>query len=651
MAGGAVVAITIRGIDDFSKTFSEASSGMDKMSGAFKAGAAAIATAVAAATAAMVKMGTESTKLAIDFESSMSKITGLVGVNREQVQEWEKDILRLGGETARAPQELADAMFFITSAGLRGSEALDVLEMSAKGAAAGLGETKTIADLVTSAMNAYGSDVLSAQQATDILTAAVREGKAEAPALVAAMGQVLPVASEMSIGFDQISGAIAAMTRTGTDAATASTQLRQIMVSILKPSAEAEKQLQELGLSSEGLRKQIGEEGLFSTLMTLRDAFGDNEEAAAKVFGNIRALAGVLDLTGANAAENAKIFENVADSAGMMEDAFGTAAETSEFKFKQMRASLKAAGIELGQQLIPVIIKVAEIFTNEVLPAIKPLIPVIGDFLTSAIKGLIPYIPKITDAFIRWIKFTIKLFDALSPLLEPLMDLAFIILDALLDILEPLLPTIKDLSKLFGDVLITLMPLLVPLTKLLTLLMEILMIGIRPLMRGIEMMTPALEHWVGGFTKVIGAVNIVIEAIKTLIGWIDKITFGALGKVSGAVSNIFGSSSSTSKSSTSSSSKSSTPSSSRLLSQSSSQTGWVTPTHYIAPDVIRLNDFIMHPNGQIIEPHANDTIMGFKGDMPGGGITIIIEGNSIYGVNADDIADALGEKINAMIRI
>ncbi|BCV00221.1 MAG: hypothetical protein CM15mV33_840 [uncultured marine virus] len=61
-------------------------------------------------------------------------------------------------ETGRGPQELADAMFFIASAGLRGATAMEVLNASAKAAAIGLGQTKAVADAATSAVNAYGAE-------------------------------------------------------------------------------------------------------------------------------------------------------------------------------------------------------------------------------------------------------------------------------------------------------------------------------------------------------------------------------------------------------------------------------------------------------------------------------------------------------------
>jgi TP901 family phage tail tape measure protein len=119
----------------------------------------------------------------------------------KQVEEWNSQVLDMSRSVGRGPTELADALFFVTSAGIRGAEAMEVLEMAAKASAAGMGETKVVADLVTSAMNAFGKENLSAAEATDILTATVREGKAEADSLAQAMGFVLPVAAEMGVKF------------------------------------------------------------------------------------------------------------------------------------------------------------------------------------------------------------------------------------------------------------------------------------------------------------------------------------------------------------------------------------------------------------------------------------------------------------------
>jgi TP901 family phage tail tape measure protein len=114
-----------------------------------------------AAGAALAGVVVSGVKMAVDLEKTFSQIEGLVGVTGDELDELREAAKRLGPETGKSAQEAAEALFFITSAGLRGKDAIEVLEASLKGAAIGLGETAVIADLATSAMNAYGVENLS----------------------------------------------------------------------------------------------------------------------------------------------------------------------------------------------------------------------------------------------------------------------------------------------------------------------------------------------------------------------------------------------------------------------------------------------------------------------------------------------------------
>src|SRR5210317_1136443 len=209
-------------------------------------------------------------KLGMDFDKSMTQIKSLVGVASAEVDKMGKAARQMAINTGKSSTEAADALFFITSAGLRGSEAMDVLDASLKAAAVGLGETSTVADLATSAMNAYGSATLSATDATDVMVSAVREGKLEASELAGAMGGVLPIASNMGVKFHEVGAAFAALSRTGTGASEAATQIRGILSSLLKPTTQAEAALTQMKLSSAGLRKSLKEDGLLATLEILK---------------------------------------------------------------------------------------------------------------------------------------------------------------------------------------------------------------------------------------------------------------------------------------------------------------------------------------------------------------------------------------------
>ena len=265
-------------------------------------------------TLPLVAVGAASVKMAFDFDKSMTSITALVGVGADEVAKMGDTAKKMAVDTGKSANEAAEALFFITSAGLRGEEAMGVLEASLKAAAVGLGETKTIADLSTSALNAYGSENLSASGATDILTAAVREGKLEASQLAGAMGGVIPIASNMGVRFDEVAAAMAAMSRTGTNAAEGATQLNAILASLKKPTTDAEMAFQKMGMSTESVQKSLSEQGLLATLEMLQNGLKQTGQDTTAIFPNIRALKGVLDLTGAGLESNRQIFDSLTKS-------------------------------------------------------------------------------------------------------------------------------------------------------------------------------------------------------------------------------------------------------------------------------------------------------------------------------------------------
>lgn len=354
-------------------------------------------------TLPLVGIGVAGFKLAADFDAAMNQIVGLVGIPREQVNAWRDDVRALAVEFGKSGQEAADALFFITSAGLRGDEAMDALTASLKASASGLGETKVVADLVTSAMNAYKDSGLTAAQATDVLTAAVREGKLEPAALAASMSQVLPVASSLGVSFDQVAAAQAAMSKSGTPAAQSATQLTAIFSSLLNPSEQANEILGKYGLTAEGLRKQLGEQGLLPVLKTLSQTVGQNEEEFARTFGSVEALRGVMNLANSDFKDADAVFRGVKDSTGALDAAFAEVSVGSGFQLQQAMAAIKDALITLGDALAPIVLQVAGAISSfasgfsELSPSMQRVIVVVG-VAVAAIGPLLIIIGKVIVA-------------------------------------------------------------------------------------------------------------------------------------------------------------------------------------------------------------------------------------------------------------
>ncbi len=297
--------------------------------------------------------GGAAVKMAMDFDKNITKINALVGTSGQALDDMAEASKRVAKETGLSSADTSNAMFFIASAGLEGAEALQTLEFASKASAAGLGDVATVADLATSAMNAYGSETLNAEHATDILTAAVREGKLNSSELAGAMGQVIPVASALGVGFDEVGAAMAAMSRTGTNAAQGSTQLNAILMGLTKTTPAAEDAFRRMGLNVDELRESLATgDGLLDVLKKLKEGIDGNQKAATEIFPNLRALRGVLDLTGKGADVAADIFGELAKAQGSTAEAFDRTSKSASFKLNKAMNSTKEAFKEVGEIIL-----------------------------------------------------------------------------------------------------------------------------------------------------------------------------------------------------------------------------------------------------------------------------------------------------------
>jgi len=355
-------------------------------------------------------LGIAAVKTFADFEYELAKIEGLVGISGATVQEWGNQILEMASSFGKAPQELAEALYFVTSSGFKSAEAMEVMKTSAMAASAGLGETKDIANIVTSAINAYGKANITAAQAADILTVAVREGKGEPAELVKAFATVIPVAAKLGVHFDQVGGAIAAMTRYGIPAANASTYLRQTLFTLLKPTNQVKKGLAQFGLTAQDVRNSLRSDGLIDTLQMLQEKIGTNEEALGQIFPNIRAFMGVTSLLGANLEETIGVFNDTKNSLGATAAAFEIISQTTKFKFNAAMAEAKATLIKFGEaimeMLLPTIVnitrKIRDLgnwFTGLSKPTQELIIKVLG--FTAAVGPLLLILNLLITVTIR----------------------------------------------------------------------------------------------------------------------------------------------------------------------------------------------------------------------------------------------------------
>ena len=305
-------------------------------------------------------IGVAGAKMAIDFEKNMTKINTLVGVSAKEVNQMSKEVMSLSGATAQAPAELADGLFFLTSAGLRGANAMETLEQVSKGVAIGLGEQSDLAKVAAAAQNAYGKENITASKALDIFGKSVQSGMFEASDLAGVLGTQLGMAAELGISFEETNAFISTFTKTTGDANAATTSFGGVMMALAKTTPQMENALNQVGMTGDSVRQMLGDQGLRQTLINIKTAFEEQGVPLTQFFSKSQALKGVLGVLGNQTETYGEILEGMNESVGMVDEGFETLEQTAGFKMQQSFQNLKNAAMELGAMLMPVFTAIVE---------------------------------------------------------------------------------------------------------------------------------------------------------------------------------------------------------------------------------------------------------------------------------------------------
>lgn len=284
-----------------------------------------------------------------EFQKAMSNVSTLIDTTAISTQELTLDLLSLDSALGKTT-ELTNGLYQAFSAGADDAEeAMQTTVDAAMFGKAALTDVFTAVDVLTTAVNAYGKEVVSTTQASDIFFNTIKEGKITGEELAGSIGTSIPLFSATGIALEELSAGLAAMTKQGVNASMATTQLNAIVNSFLKPSKDLTELLEEQGFASGAAFLET--EGLAGALELLETATKGDATELAKLLPNIRALRGVMALTGVGGEEFVEILASMGDVAGATEEAFGKQEKTFDTLKNSMEKVMIVSG-NIGKHFV-----------------------------------------------------------------------------------------------------------------------------------------------------------------------------------------------------------------------------------------------------------------------------------------------------------
>lgn len=308
-----------------------------------------LGTAVAGVGMAAVGVGAASVKSFMTMQDAMVPIGTLLGTNTEGFNALKDGIKGMVASSPDSPEELGSAAYMILSAGISDTElALKALQDATDLAGAGLGTTAEATDLITSAMNSFKNENLNSQKAAETFFGTIASGKTTTSDLAQGFGQIAPLAASAGVGFTDLMAATAALTSTGQSASTAYAGIKGALSGIIKPTADAQKAADELGISFN--QQHLAAVGLPAFLDEIKNATGGNVDQMARLFGSVEGLNSVLALTGPQAETFAGNLTNIGEAGAKMAERAAETDETVSARFATMKNKVMVVLADLGEK-------------------------------------------------------------------------------------------------------------------------------------------------------------------------------------------------------------------------------------------------------------------------------------------------------------
>lgn len=349
-----------------SSGLNKATGGLDKLGQKMQSVGAKM---TASLTVPIVAAGAAGVKMAMDLDEAMRNIQSVGGQTNEELKALSDTFVDMSTDltkTTDSAQALASAFYDIQGSGFEGADAMKVLEAATMAATAGLTDTHTAAQGVTAVLNSYGMAAEDAAFVSDLMFTTVDRGVGSFEELVTSMNNVVPSASAMGIQYEEISAAIATMSKQGQSFANATTNLNGVITGFLKPSEAMKKAISDLGYES--AQSMIDTLGLGGAMQALEQYTGGSAEKMGELFGDVRAMRGAFALTGDGARMFAEDLEAMGAANGRTAEAFATQTEAFAAQWKNFQNVLNALLIEVGQTLIPIL---SDLIQNYLIPAIQ----------------------------------------------------------------------------------------------------------------------------------------------------------------------------------------------------------------------------------------------------------------------------------------
>lgn len=327
----------------------------------------------------------------MDFDKAMRAVNTMAGKDSAGFGKMKDEVADLAKTIPIARDQLANGLYQTISNGVPENNWMEFLTASARSAVGGMADLGEVVGVTSTIIKNYGLEWDAAAGIQDKIQLTAKNGVTSFEQLAQALPRVAGNAATLGVSVDELMASFATLTGVSGNTSEVSTQLAAIFSALVKPSSEAAKMAEEMGIQFDAAA--IKGAGGFTQFLTKLDASVKSysktagvleQEVYGRLFGSAESLRALVPLQGELASKFQENVASMVDSAGTMDAAYADMASTGEASAQRLANKWgaftdKIAGLTSAMQ--PYIA-----FSSQALTSASSVV-----ILTQSLKAMIPW--------------------------------------------------------------------------------------------------------------------------------------------------------------------------------------------------------------------------------------------------------------------
>lgn len=367
-----------------------------------------IAQGFAKAVSAAKDFITESLKVGMNFESSMSKVKAVSRASSEDMAKLRDKAKEMGASTKFSATESAEAFNYMAMAGWKTEDMLGGIDGIMSLAAASGTDLATTSDIVTDALTAMGYSAKDSGRLADVMAAASSNANTNVEMMGGTFQYVAPVVGALGYSMEDTAVAIGLMANSGIKAEKAGTAMRSWLSRMAAPTKESQEAMDALGISmtnADGTMKPLSQ-----NMQELREKFKgltkEQKAQYAKSLAGQEAMSGLLAIVNSSDEDFDKLTNAVANSNGAAKEMADTMQDNLGGDITTLKSKIEGLQIQIFEKLSPYLRKAVDFISK------------IVDAAGRAFDKMKPYIDGVFDILGECAQVFGKAFDIIKPYLK-----------------------------------------------------------------------------------------------------------------------------------------------------------------------------------------------------------------------------------------